>query len=69
MINIRVLLIIRVLIILKYFGDLDFKCYINNRERGNLKKKKEKKKKKKEMETCVQRERANLKKKKQRLGF
>ena len=28
MINIRVLLIIRVLIILKYFGDLDFECYI-----------------------------------------
>jgi hypothetical protein len=27
-INIRVLLIIRVLIILKHFGDLDFKCYI-----------------------------------------
>jgi hypothetical protein len=40
MINIRVLLIVRVLIILKYFGDSDFKCYINNRERGNLKKKK-----------------------------
>jgi hypothetical protein len=29
MINIRVLFIIRVLIILKYFGDLDFECYIN----------------------------------------
>jgi hypothetical protein len=28
MINIRVLLIIRVLIILKHFGDLDFECYI-----------------------------------------
>ena len=28
MINIRVLLIIRVLIILKYFGDLDFECYV-----------------------------------------
>ena len=28
MINIRVFLIIRVLIILKYFGDLDFECYI-----------------------------------------
>ena len=28
MINIQVLLIIRVLIILKYFGDLDFECYI-----------------------------------------
>ena len=27
-INIRVLFIIRVLIILKYFGDLDFECYI-----------------------------------------
>ena len=50
MINIRVLLIIRVLIILKYFGDLNFECYIYNiyvcvererereRERGNLKK-------------------------------
>ena len=29
MINIWVLFIIRVLIILKYFGDLDFECYIN----------------------------------------
>jgi hypothetical protein len=28
MINIRVLLIIRVLVILKYFGDLYFECYI-----------------------------------------
>ena len=28
MINIRVLLIIRVLIILKYVGGLDFECYI-----------------------------------------
>jgi hypothetical protein len=28
MINIRVLFIIRVLIILKHFGDLDFECYI-----------------------------------------
>ena len=27
-INIQVLFIIRVLIILKYFGDLDFECYI-----------------------------------------
>jgi hypothetical protein len=46
MINIRVLLIMRVLIILKHFGDLDFECYIyvcvcvRERERGNLKKKK-----------------------------
>ena len=28
MINIRVLLIKRILIILKHFGDLDFECYI-----------------------------------------
>ena len=28
MINIQVLLIIQILIILKYFGDLDFECYI-----------------------------------------
>ncbi len=28
MINIRILLIIRVVIILKHFRDLDFKCYI-----------------------------------------
>ena len=28
MINIRVLFIIRVLIILKYFGDLDFECCV-----------------------------------------
>ena len=28
MINIQVLLIIRVLIILKHFGNLDFECYI-----------------------------------------
>jgi hypothetical protein len=28
MINIRLLLIIRVLIILKHFGDLHFECYI-----------------------------------------
>jgi hypothetical protein len=52
MINIRVLLIIRVLIILKHFGDLDFECYIyiyiyiicvcveRERERGNFLKKK-----------------------------
>ena len=47
MINIRVLLIIRVLIILKYFGDLDFECYINiyvcvcrERKREEIKKKK-----------------------------
>jgi hypothetical protein len=51
MINIRVLFIIRVLIILKHFGDLDFECYIYiynmcvcvERERQF----------KKKMETCV----------------
>ena len=45
MINIRVLLIIQVLIILKHFGDLDFECYIyvcvcvcreRERERGKF---------------------------------
>ena len=50
MINIRVLLIIWVLTILKHFGDLDFECHIyvclyvcveREREKGNLKKKKE----------------------------
>jgi hypothetical protein len=51
MINIRVLLIIGVLIILKHFGDLDFECYIymcvcvcREREAIFLKK---------EIETCV----------------
>ena len=51
-INIQVLFIIRVLIILKHFEDLDFECYINiyvcvewDRERGNFFKK--------EMKTCV----------------
>jgi hypothetical protein len=55
MINIRVLLIIRVLIILKHFEDLDFECYIYiyvcvcvYRERGNLKK---------NGDLCVERER------------
>jgi hypothetical protein len=54
MINIQVLLIIRVLIILKHFGDLDFECiYICVCvcvERGNLKKKKN-------GDLCVERER------------
>jgi hypothetical protein len=50
MFNIQLLLIIRALIILKHFGDLDFECYkIYMRvcvERGNLKKEKRKRKKK-----------------------
>jgi hypothetical protein len=54
--NIRVLLIIRVLIILKYFGDLDFECYIYiyilcvcvEREKHDFKKNRD---------SCVERER------------
>jgi hypothetical protein len=69
MINIRVLLIIRVLL-LKHFGDLDFECYIYIyiyiiyvcvcRERGNFFKKRN-------GDFCVERERGrHLKKKKEK---
>jgi hypothetical protein len=34
-INIQVLFIIRVLIILEHFGDLDFECYINKKKKKN----------------------------------
>jgi hypothetical protein len=65
MINIRVLLIIRVLIILKHFGNLDFECYICVcvcvcRERGNSFKK--------NGDLCVERERGRQFKKKKKNG-
>ena len=59
-INIQVLFIIRLLIILKYFRDLDFECYIyvcacvyiyRERERGNSKK---------NGDLCVERERETI---------